>query len=133
MSSEAAPSGNQVSKKFMTAKAVAWMWMISVIASENIATSTLRLFETSEGTQKLLIFAGLIVLYVTCYFSLSKAVEVIPVGIAYATWTGTGILVVSALAFFLYGQIPSVPEAICMAMIGAGIVLLNAFSKMGES
>ena len=131
MSTIAATPESGIKKTFFTAQTTAWMWLVSVIATENAATSSLRLFETSEGMTKAIIFGGLLVLYTICYYSLSKAVERIPVGIAYATWTGTGILVVSGIAFFLYGQVPSIPEAICMAMISAGIVLLNAFSKMG--
>lgn len=131
MSSYSATAQGSFKNKMMSAQAVAWMWLLSVIVSENVATSSLRFFETSEGMTKALAFGGLLVLYTICYYSLSKAVERIPVGIAYATWTGVGILIVSVLAFFLYGQIPSIPEAICMGMIAIGIVMLNAFSKMG--
>jgi multidrug transporter EmrE-like cation transporter len=47
----------------------------------------------------MLLLGLLIVLYCTCYYSLSRAVKDIPVGLAYATWSGTGILVVSTLGW----------------------------------
>ena len=74
----------------------------------------------------------LVLLYCTCYYSLSRAVKDIPVGLAYATWSGTGILVVSTLGMALYGQHPDAAAIIGMAVIASGIVIMNVFSKMGS-
>lgn len=56
----------------------------------------------------------------------------IPVGLAYATWSGTGILVVSTLGMAFYGQHPDTAAIIGMAVIASGIVIMNLFSKMGS-
>ena len=96
--------------------------MLLVIVSETSATSTLKMFGSSEGTTKMLLLGLLVLLYCTCYYSLSRAVKDIPVGLAYATWSGTGILVVSTLGMAFYGQHPDTAAMIGMAVIASGIV-----------
>lgn len=80
----------------------------------------------------MLLLGLLVLLYCTCYYSLSRAVKDIPVGLAYATWSGTGILVVSTLGMAFYGQHPDTAAIIGMAVIASGIVIMNLFSKMGS-
>ncbi|HGW4594188.1 TPA: multidrug efflux SMR transporter, partial [Proteus mirabilis] len=109
-----------------------WLWMLAVIISETSATSTLKMFDNSEGITKTLLLGLIIVLYIVCYYSLSRAVKNIPVGLAYATWSGTGILVVSTLGMAFYGQHPDTAAIIGMAVIASGIVIMNLFSKMGS-
>ncbi|EZH81912.1 DMT family transporter [Aeromonas hydrophila] len=116
----------------MSSKTKCWLWMLLVIVSETSATSTLKMFGSSEGTTKMLLFGLLVLLYCTCYYSLSRAVKDIPVGLAYATWSGTGILVVSTLGMAFYGQHPDTAAMIGMAVIASGIVIMNLFSKMGS-
>ncbi|HGN1328682.1 TPA: multidrug efflux SMR transporter [Proteus mirabilis] len=116
----------------MSPKAKSWLWMLAVIISETSATSTLKMFDNSEGITKTLLLGLIIVLYIICYYSLSRAVKNIPVGLAYATWSGTGILVVSTLGMAFYGQHPDTAAIIGMAVIASGIVIMNLFSKMGS-
>ena len=94
--------------------------MLLVIVSETSATSTLKMFGSSEGITKMLLLGLLVLLYCTCYYSLSRAVKDIPVGLAYATWSGTGILVVSTLGMAFYGQHPDTAAIIGMAVIASG-------------
>lgn len=116
----------------MSSKTKCWLWMLLVIVSETSATSTLKMFGSSEGMTKMLLLALLVVLYCTCYYSLSRAVKDIPVGLAYATWSGTGILVVSTLGMAFYDQHPDTAAVIGMVIIASGIVIMNLFSKMGS-
>ena len=116
----------------MSSKTKCWLWMLLVIVSETSATSTLKMFGSSEGATKMLLLGLLVLLYCTCYYSLSRAVKDIPVGLAYATWSGTGILVVSTLGMAFYGQHPDTAAMIGMAVIASGIVIMNLFSKMGS-
>ncbi|HGI5214817.1 TPA: DMT family transporter [Providencia alcalifaciens] len=115
----------------MSSKAKSWLWMLAVIISETSATSTLKMFDNSEGTTKSLLLGLIVILYVICYYSLSRAVKYIPVGLAYATWSGTGILMVSTLGMLFYGQHPDMAAIIGMGVIASGIVIMNLFSKMG--
>ena len=114
----------------MSSKTKCWLWMLLVIVSETSATSTLKMFGSSEGMTKMLLLGLLVLLYCTCYYSLSRAVKDIPVGLAYATWSG--ILVVSTLGMAFYGQHPDTAAIIGMAVIASGIVIMNLFSKMGS-
>lgn len=61
-----------------------------------------------------------------------KGGERYPGRLAYATWSGTGILVVSTLGMAFYGQHPDTAAIIGMAVIASGIVIMNLFSKMGS-
>lgn len=115
----------------MSSKAKSWLWMLAVIISETSATSTLKMFDNSEGTTKSLLLGLIVILYVICYYSLSRAVKYIPVGLAYATWSGTGILMVSTLGMLFYGQHPDMAAIIGMGVIASGIVIMNLFSRMG--
>ncbi|HHR5943081.1 TPA: DMT family transporter [Providencia alcalifaciens] len=115
----------------MSSKAKSWLWMLAVIISETSATSTLKMFDNSEGTTKSLLLGLIVILYVICYYSLSRAVKYIPVGLAYATWSGTGILMVSTLGMLFYGQHSDMAAIIGMGVIASGIVIMNLFSKMG--
>ncbi|OZS43838.1 DMT family transporter [Photobacterium sanguinicancri] len=109
-----------------------WLWMVLVIASETSATSTLKMFDTSVGFTKTALLAVIVLLYIVCYYSLSQAVKYLPVGLAYATWSGTGILLVSTLGMVFYGQHPDMAAMIGMTIIASGIIIMNLFSKMGE-
>ncbi|MCD9462259.1 QacE family quaternary ammonium compound efflux SMR transporter [Photobacterium phosphoreum] len=109
-----------------------WLWMVLVIASETSATSTLKMFDTSVGMTKTVLLAVIVLLYIVCYYSLSQAVKYLPVGLAYATWSGTGILLVSTLGMIFYGQHPDMAAVIGMIIIASGIIIMNLFSKMGE-
>lgn len=115
----------------MSSKTKCWLWMLMVILSETSATSTLKMFGSSEGVTKMLLLGLLVLLYCICYYSLSRAVKDIPVGLAYATWSGTGILVVSTLSIVFYNQRPDAAAIIGMVIIASGIVVMNLCSKMG--
>lgn len=116
----------------MSAKTKCWLWMLLVILSETSATSSLKMFDNSAGMNKAFFLSFIIALYCICYYSLSHAVKNIPVGLAYATWSGTGILMVSTLGIIFYGQRPDIAAVIGMMIIASGIVIMNLFSKMGS-
>ncbi len=59
----------------MSSKTKCWLWMLLVILSETSATSTLKMFGSSEGSTRMLLLGLLIALYCTCYYSLSRAVK----------------------------------------------------------
>ncbi|MEJ4045665.1 DMT family transporter [Erwinia sp. SLM-02] len=116
----------------MSSRKKCWLWLLLVIVSETSATSTLKMFDNSEGLTKTLLLGLIIVLYCICYYSLSRAVRDIPVGLAYATWSGTGILTVSTLGMIFYGQHPDTAAIIGMLVIASGIIIMNLFSRMGS-
>lgn len=96
------------------------------IVSEVIATSALR---ASDSFSRLWPSVLTVVGYGLAFFFLSICLKSIPVGIAYAIWSGLGIVLISAAAYFLFGQTLDAPAILGMALIVAGVLVLNLFSK----
>jgi len=66
--------------------------------------------------------------YVITFYFFSLALQTIPVGIGYAIWSGVGIILVSIIAFFAYGQTLDLPALIGIGLILAGVLVINLFS-----
>jgi small multidrug resistance pump len=104
----------------------AYAYLAIAILAEVIATSSLK--ATAEFTRpwpSLLVVAG----YVTAFYCLTLSLRVIPVGIAYALWSGLGIVLVAAAGYVLYRQKLDAPALLGMAMILGGCLVINLFSK----
>ncbi|MFO4987317.1 SMR family transporter, partial [Salmonella enterica subsp. enterica serovar 1,4,[5],12:i:-] len=52
----------------------------------------------------------------------------IPVGVAYAVWSGLGIVLIAAVGWLFYGQRLDAPALIGMALIVVGVLLMNLSS-----
>lgn len=96
------------------------------ILAEVIATSFLK---QSDGFRNLgpslIMAAG----YGIAFYFLSLALRDIPTGIAYAIWSGVGIVLIAAVAWLFQGQRLDAPAMIGMALIIAGVAVMNIFSK----
>lgn len=103
-----------------------WLFLSIAIVSEVVATSALK---ASNGfTQlwpSLLVVAG----YAIAFYFLSLTLRTIPVGVAYAIWSGVGIVLISLIAWLIFGQSLDTPAIIGLALIIAGVVVLQIFSK----
>ncbi|MCY1082281.1 DMT family transporter [Archangium lansingense] len=103
-----------------------YAYLAIAILAEVIATSSLK--ATAEFTRpwpSLLVAAG----YITAFYCLTLSLRVIPVGIAYAVWSGLGIVLVAIASFVLYQQKLDAPAILGMAMILGGCLVINLFSK----
>jgi small multidrug resistance pump len=56
-------------------------------------------------------------------------VRTIPVGIAYAVWSGIGIVLIAMVGWIAYRQPLDWPAIIGMGFILAGVVIINLFSR----
>lgn len=103
-----------------------WMFLFIAIVSEVIATSALK--ATQDFTR---LWPSLIVVigYVSAFYFLSLTLRTIPVGIAYAIWSGVGVALITLVAWLIYGQTLDMPAFAGMALIVSGVVVLNVFSK----
>ncbi len=54
-----------------------------------------------------------------------------PVGIAYAVWSGAGIVAIAIIGYFVFGQTLDVAGLIGIGLILAGVLVLNVFSASG--
>ncbi|MFP9230941.1 DMT family transporter [Pectobacterium cacticida] len=105
-----------------------WLFLILAIVGEVVATSALK---SSASFTKLLPSACVIAGYSFCFYFLSLAMRNIPVGIAYATWCGLGIILVALIAWMLHGQKIDGWAFLGFLLIISGIAVLNLFSRMG--
>ncbi len=105
---------------------VNWVYLGIAIVSEVIGTSALK---SSESFTRL--YPSLVVLagYSLSFYALSLTLATIPVGVAYAVWSGVGIILVSLVGLVVYGQKLDLAALFGIALIAAGVVVLNFFSK----
>ena len=101
-------------------------YLITAIVTEVIATSALR---ATEGFTKLWPVALVVLGYGASFYCLAQVLRTIPVGVAYAVWSGLGIVLITVVAALLYRQIPDLPAVLGMALIVAGVAVINLFSK----
>jgi small multidrug resistance pump len=104
----------------------AWLILTLAIAAEVVATSALK---SSEGFTRLLPSAAVVIGYGVAIYLLSLVLKSIPVGVAYAIWSGLGVVLITLAAWLVYGQRIDLPGLIGMGLIVAGVVVLNLFSK----
>lgn len=103
-----------------------WFYLAIAIMSEVVATSALKL---SDGFTRLVPSLVVIVGYGFAFYFLSLTLRAIPVGIAYAVWSGVGIVLVSLTGWMIYRQPLAVHEFVGIGFIAVGVVTLNLFSR----
>ncbi|MBI2276944.1 MAG: multidrug efflux SMR transporter [Dechloromonas sp.] len=103
-----------------------WLYLAVAIVSEVIATSALK---AAEGFTRPLPSLIVVVGYGVAFYCLSVVLRTLPVGITYAIWSGVGVALIALAGWLLYGQALDLPAVIGMALIVAGVVVLNVFSK----
>ncbi|KAG1083908.1 hypothetical protein G6F40_014631 [Rhizopus arrhizus] len=78
---------------------------------------------------RLLPTLGALVGYGLCFYLLSVTMKSIPTGIAYAIWSGVGIVLISIVGAVLFKQHLDTPAMIGSGLSIAGVVVMNVFSK----
>lgn len=101
-------------------------YLILAIISEVIATTVLK---ASDGFSRLYPSIVVVVGYCFSFGALSQVVKVMPLGIAYAIWSGLGIVLVSVAAVFVYQQKLDLPAIVGMTLIIAGVLVINLLSN----
>lgn len=103
-----------------------YLYLTIAIVAEVIATSALK---ASEGFTNLLPSIVVVVGYCVAFYCLSLTLRTLPVGIAYAIWSGAGIVLVSLIGLFLYGQKLDFWALVGIGFIIAGVLIVNLLSK----
>jgi small multidrug resistance pump len=103
-----------------------WWYLVIAIVAEVIATTALKATEgfTRPGPSTVVVVG-----YGIAFYFLARTLDVIPVGITYAIWSGVGIVLITLLAWLVYGQALDLPAIVGLALIVAGVLVLNLFSK----
>ena len=103
-----------------------WIFLSLAIIAEVIATTSLKASEnfTRPGPTALVV-AG----YAIAFYFLSLTLKFLPIGIAYAVWSGVGIALITLIAWKLYGQTLDGAGMLGIGLIIAGVIVINLFSK----
>ena len=96
------------------------------ILSEVIATSSLKY---SEGFTKPIPSVVVAVGYGLSFYLLSIALKTMPIGVAYAIWSGVGLVLTVIAGIILWRETLDWARVTGIVLILAGIVLINVFSK----
>lgn len=101
--------------------------MIVAIVCEVIGTSALQ---ASHQFTRPLPSLLVLVSYGAAFYFLSLALKVIPVGVAYAIWSGLGIVLISLIGLTVFGQKLDLPAILGLGLIIAGVVVIQLFSNV---
>ena len=103
-----------------------YLILLLAVAAETIGTSALQ---ASQQFSKLLPSVLAVIAYGTSFWLLSLTLKTLPVGVVYALWSGLGIVLIAIIGYLVFGQKLDWPAVLGIAMILAGILVINLFSK----
>jgi len=98
----------------------------AAIVLEIIATSFLK---ASEGFTRLWPSLVTAAGYAASFYCLSLTLKVLPIGVVYAIWSGVGIVLTAVVGWFIFKQRLDAAAIGGMALIVAGVLVINLFSK----
>lgn len=100
--------------------------LAAAITLEVVGTT---LLQQSQQFTRLMPTLGMALCYGAAFYLLSIVLRTMPVGIAYGIWSGLGIVLVSAVGVFLFKQTLDLAAIAGLALIIAGVVVVNVFSS----
>ena len=103
-----------------------WAYLGLAIASEVMATASLK---STEGFTKVVPSVMVLIGYSAAFYFLSLTLEDIPIGVAYAVWSGIGVAAITLLSVFFMDQKIDLAGVIGIALIVIGVVVLRLFSE----
>lgn len=108
---------------------MSYVYLIGAILCEVTGTMLLPI---SKNFTRPLITITLVLAYVMAFYLLTFALKEIPLAIAYATWAGMGIFLITVLGYFFYSESLQWQTVLGLALIAVGVAIVNAY-KVGES
>lgn len=99
------------------------------IGSEIIATTLLKY---SEGFTKFWPTVASMSVYFICYFTFSKALNGLNLGVAYAIWSGVGLVATAVISAMVFSQKLTTAGVIGIIFIVIGCVILNLYGSAGH-
>jgi small multidrug resistance pump len=108
------------------AGASVYAMLLVAIVLEVIGTTALQM---SQQFTRLGPTVVLVVCYTAAFYCLSVTLRAIPVGVAYAIWSALGIVLISLVGLIFFKQKLDLAAVIGLALIIAGVLVVNLFSK----
>lgn len=103
-----------------------WLYLSFAIVMEVVATSALK---ASDGFTRPLPSLLVVIGYAAAFYTLSITLRSMPVGVVYAIWSGVGVVLITLVGWLLFQQKLDAAAVIGIALIAAGVIVLNVFSK----
>lgn len=103
-----------------------YLILLLAVAAETIGTSALQ---ASQQFSRFLPSVVVVLAYGVSFWLLSLTLKTLPVGVVYALWSGLGIVLIAIIGYLVFGQKLDWPAVLGIAMILAGILVINLFSK----
>ena len=106
---------------------VHYIYLILAVLAETVGTSALQ---ASQQFSRLWPSVLVVIAYGLSFYLLAYTLKFMPVGIVYALWSGLGILFIAVIGFAVFGQRLDLPAVLGLALIIAGIVVIQVFSDI---
>lgn len=103
-----------------------YAYLLLAIVSEVLATTALA---RSDGFTRLVPSLLAVLGYGAAFWLLSHTMRVMPAGIVYAIWSGMGVVLITAIAWIWYKEALDLPALLGLALIVAGVLVINLFSR----
>jgi len=102
-----------------------WFYLGIAILSEVLATASLK---STEGFTKIGPSVLVLIGYSAAFYFLSLTLEDIPIGVAYAVWSGVGVATITVVSVVYMDQKIDVAGVLGIGLIVAGVIVLRLFS-----
>ncbi|WP_044641181.1 DMT family transporter [Risungbinella massiliensis] len=107
-----------------------WIYLVLAILLEVAGTTSMKM---SEGLSKWIPSVLMFVFYVSSFGFLALALKNIEVSVAYAIWSGMGIVIITLIGFQYFGESMSTVKIISIVLIILGVVMLNMTGNAHET
>lgn len=101
---------------------MAWLYLLIAGTCEVAATT---MYRYTDGLSRAVPTLMLFVFAIASLYFLNRSLSGIPIGTAYAVWTGIGAVGVALLGIVLFGESAAAARLACIGLIVAGIVGLK--------
>lgn len=105
---------------------IGYLYLALAIGLELVGTTCLKY---SEGFTKVVPTLLTIVMFSACFFFLSKSLASINLSVAYASWSCIGIVAITLISFFVFGERISLIGIVGIALITIGVLILNLYGS----
>ncbi|MCU0951359.1 MAG: multidrug efflux SMR transporter [Burkholderiaceae bacterium] len=109
---------------------MSYLYLAIAIVCEVIGTSALK---ATEGFTRIGPSIVVVIGYGLAFYFLSLTLKTVPVGVAYAIWSGAGVALITLIGWLVFKQRLDLPAVLGILLIVAGVVVIQFFSQAGKA